>query len=264
MKNLLQNVLLFALFTEGGYAPLLAQTEAYRGWSEPFFNDNAAEFNAEAGSVEFSPYFGAFRSADGWGYDLGGEIEVVLTEKWAIEAGLYYTWFQRKGSPQQRIRQESAVAMRAALGVQYIFKNTTNQAWAVGADVLSPGWSPYLEAQTTGWGLKPNLIYGRRWRNGVDCQWRITPSFDYWNAAWQVGGTVQGAYFWQNDWLNIGIELGGGKEGVPLAFVAPQIGIYLGDFSVGLGFWQPTYFRKADAVGYWSFSVAYNWRGADW
>ena len=263
MKKLLQNVLFFILFTEGGASPLLGQTELYRGWSEPLFNDNAAEFDAGAGSFECTPYFGAFRSPNGLGYDSGGEIEAVLSKKWAIETGFYYTWFQAKERQRQKTENEFVTATRAAFSGQYIFKNTINRVWAVGTDMLAPGWSSRGQQQTTGWGFKPNLIYGQRWRNGVDCQWRITPSFEYWKAVWRIGGTLQGAYFWQNDWLNMGIEVGGGKEAQPLAFVAPQVGVYLGNFSLWLGWWKPTYFQQAKAVGYLSFSLSYHWGSSE-
>ncbi len=233
------------------------QKRQLQGWSEPLFEDNAAEFDAQPGSFEFCTSFGSSPSLHGWRNDLSWEVEAMITKKLGIESGFYTTWLQQP----DKIKQTEST--RTAIGLQYTLKNTRSEAWATGMDLLSPGWAPHGQQQAEGWGFKPNILYARRWLGGFDSQWRLTPKFEISNKDWQFGGTMQGAFFWQNDWLSLGIELGGGLDNTPLAFAAPQAGVYMGAFSVWLGWWQPTYFNLEKASGYLSINLCYNWGGSD-
>ena len=257
MQNTLKTLVIVLTFTLATSDISFAQQKLLRGWSEPLFEDNAAEFDAQPGSFEFCTSFGSSPSLLGWRNDLSWEIEAMITKKFGIESGFYTTWLQQ---PDKKKETEST---RTAIGLQYTLKNTRREVWATGIDLLSPGWAPHGQQQAEGWGFKPNIIYARRWLGGFDSQWRLTPKFEISDKHWQFGGTVQGAFFWQNDWLSLGIELGGGLDKTPLAFAAPQVGIYLGAFSVWLGWWQPTYFRIENAAGYLSINLCYNWAMSD-
>ena len=257
MQNSIKTLIIILVFTLATSKVTFAQQKQLRGWSEPFFEDNAAEFDAQPGSFEFCTSFGSSPSLFGWRNDLCWEVEAMITKKLGIESGFYTTWLQQ---PDKSKQTEST---RTAIGLQYTLKNTRSEAWAIGIDLLSPGWAPRGQQQVEGWGIKPNIIYGHRWLDGFDSQWRITPTFEISGNNWQFGSTVMGAFFWQNDWLSLGVEVGGGLEKTSFAFVAPQAGIYLGDFSVWLGWWHPTYFNIEKAAGYLSLSLCYNWEKSD-
>ena len=230
-----------------------AQKNQYAAWSEPLFQDNVAEFDAKRGRIEFSPYFSAYPSDYGWEREAGWQVETMLTKKLGLQTGFYTTWAAKADKATKNMTNQLEV------GLQYTFCDCGKKAWAVGLDLLSPDGTGRGQKQTMGWALQPNFIYGRRWQGGFDSQWRLTPSFEYFEKNWQIGGTVQGAFFWQNDWVSLGIELGGGKTTQPLVFAAPQVGGYLGAFSVWLGWWQPAYFSSEKPTGYFNFTLTYNW-----
>lgn len=232
---------------------IMAQKSTFATWSEPLFNDNVAEFDAKLGRIEFSPNFSINPSKYGWTHEIGWDVETLLTKKLGIQTGFYSTWVAKADKTVQEVTNQLTV------GFQYTLCNCGKEAWSVGLDLLSPDGAGHGLRQTMGWGFQPNFIYGRRWQGGFDSQWRLTPSFEYFDNNWQLGGIAQSAFFWQNDWLSVGIELGGGKTTVPLVFAAPQIGGYMGAFSIWLGWWQPAYFGKEKTAGYFNFTFTYNW-----
>ncbi len=189
MQNSIKTLVIVLIFTLATYEVSFAQQKQLRGWSEPLFEDNAAEFDAQPGSFEFCTSFGSSPSLFGWRNDLCWEVEAMITKKLGIESGFYTTWLQQP----DKIKQTEST--RTAIGLQYTLKNTRSEAWATGIDLLSPGWAPRGQQQTEGWGFKQNIIYARRWLGGVDSQWRLTPKFEVSGKHWQFGGTVQGAFF---------------------------------------------------------------------
>lgn len=251
-------LLLFTLVQSG-----FAQTQTYGGWSEPIFEDNAAEFDAPAGSFEFCAMYGTYRAEDKrWAHDFGWEAEVVFTKRFGIELGFYSTW-SKQPPLSKTARYEPTKQLEfsgVAIGAQYILQKTERQIWATGIDFLGSNWSRYSLREMVEWGIKPNIIYGRKWSGGFDAQARLTPVLAFSDKKGQLMGTAQAAFFWQTKWCSLGTELGGGSDGLPLAFVAPQVGFYLADFSLWLGWWQPTYFKAEKAVGYFSINLCYNWK----
>ncbi len=248
--------MVFWLLCLAGSIDLFSQNAKHRygDWTEPLFEDNVADFDASPGSFEFSTSYGMYPRQDGWTPDLGWEVEAVFNEKIGIETGFYSTWKRLDGESVQ------SIATRMAFAFQYTLSASNSEAWATGMDLLSPGWSSYGQRQSLGWGLKPNLIYGRKWQGGFDSQWRLTPQLEFFADGLGVSGTAQGAFFWQNDWLLTGIEFGGGMDGDSLfLFAAPQAGASVGDFSVWAGWWQPTYFATEASEGYLNLSICYNW-----
>ncbi len=256
MRPSLKYHLAFWLLCLASSFSLFAQNAKHRygDWTEPLFEDNVADFDASPGSFELSTSYGAYPRLPGGSPDIGWEVEAVFNEKIGIETGFYSNWSSLGGESSQ------TVATRMAFAFQYTLSASNEKAWATGMDLLSPGWSRYGQRKSLGWGIKPNLIYGRKWRGGFDSQWRLTPLLEFSADGLRVSGTAQGALFWQNDWLLAGTEFGGGMDSSsPFLFVAPQIGVSLSDFSVWAGWWQPSFFANQLALGYLSLSLCYNW-----
>jgi hypothetical protein len=231
-----------------------SQGNGYGCWSEPLFDDNVADFEASPGCFEFSLNAGATPEALGWTPDLGWEAEVSATNRLGFEMGFYSTF-----SSSDKLHKTEAIATRTAISFQYTLHSSFQNAWATGADFYSPGWSRYYHDESPGWGVRPFLIYGKRKRGGFNSQWRISPGVELGADGLQWNLAFQNSIFWEKDHFCVGWETGAAIDGAPLAFGAPQVGIYFSNYSLFAGWWQSWYFNKNTGAGWLLLSLAYNW-----
>jgi hypothetical protein len=226
----------------------------YGCWSEPLFEDNIADFEAQPGSYEFSLNPGAYRSEDNWLPDIGWEAEVTVTHRLGFEMGFYSSWGRQNGEA------VLAEATQVAFCFQYMLAASKRTAWATGAEFYSPGWSKYALNNNSGWQFRPYLIYGQRRKGGFNSQWRFSPGVVIASDGLQGSAAFQNASFLEKEWFSIGMELGASVDGsTALLFGAPQMGVSLGDFSLWVGWRQPWRFDKTKTEGLLLFSVSYFW-----
>ncbi len=255
-QYLLKYLLLISLFCFAKVQPLFSQTgkNSYQSWSEPLFDDNVADFKANPGSYEFSLNIGATPKGTGWMPNVGWEAEVVATRRLGFEMGFYSSL----SNPNKETLQ--AEATQVAFCFQYNLTESKRNAWATGAEFYSPGWSRFNANENAGWSFRPFIIYGERQRGGFNSQWKLSPNIEFEEDGLQSTLFFQNASFLEKDGFSIGMELGSAfNDHEQLLFAAPQAGVYLGNYSLFAGWWQPFYFNETDADWFLLFSLSYTW-----
>lgn len=235
---------------------LIAQNKAleYGDWTEPLFNDNTMEFEAPQGYLELSLDGGAFQSVFGLIPDLGIELEAVVSKKLGVEFGFYSAWHQHEDSPPE------AHGAVFSMNVQYNLTVKPKTVWATGIDFNSKVWTTYDHDENNGWEFRPFLINGYRWANGLNTQWRFSPSFEFSENDILYHTSVVGSFFMDKKWFNSGIEAGTIMgEGHLWIFVAPQVGVCFDNYNLTAGWYIPNFQNGIKKKGLLLLSFSYWW-----